>query len=402
MKMDYRILYLEDREEEVGPVADLLRREYLPAGLAWVRGQQAFQNALKEGWSYDVLLVADPLAGFSGQDALTLAKRRCPNLPVILLIDQANAELAAEYLRQGAAEVVARSGLALLAPAVRRALREARGLASLREAEAENARLASLLRTVLESTSEGILVVDLAGRIATYNRKFMSLCGIPEYVMAPMDLERVLRFLQDQFADPETFLSETRALGDRAERRALGFLVGKDQRTIEAYGRSQRMGKESVGKVFSFVDVTERDPAHDPMPETLAVPPDLMEAARAGRVVPWYLTEEELVVSDKGLALLGLPLGGLPRDLAGLEALIHPEDLDRFRRSLEHPRTAPFELRMRKGDGSWIATRWNMKKGAEGYRGVFSERPGRSAPGDGQAPEQATPSFNFKVQVLQD
>jgi hypothetical protein len=218
-----------------------------------------------------------------------------------------------------------------------------------------------------------------------------------------MDLERVLRFLQDQFADPETFLSEARTLGDHGERKPLGFLNSKDRRIIETFGRSQRMGNETVGKVFSFADVTEREQSSDPMPETLAVPPDLMEAARAGRVVPWYLTEDELVVSEKGLIVLGLPAGGLPRDLAGLEELIHPADLDRLRRGLEHPRTAPFELRMRRGDLTWIQTRWNLKRGAEGYRGVFAERLGVTADEDPvQAPGHFTPAFNFKVKVLQD
>ena len=127
-----------------------------------------------------------------------------------------------------------------------------------------------------------------------------------------------------------------------------------------------------------------------------------MEAARAGRVVPWYLTEDDLVVSEKGLIVLGLPCGGLPRDLAGLEELIFPADLDRLRRGLEHPRTAPFELRMRRGDGSWIQTRWNLKRGAEGYRGVFAERLGAGVNQEPQAPSRFTPAFNFKVKVLQD
>ena len=238
-------------------------------------------------------------------------------------------------------------------------------------------------------------MVDLAGRITTYNRKFMSLCGIPEYVMAPMDLERVLRFLQDQFADPEAFLRQARALGDQGERRPLGLLAGLDQRAIQVYGRSQRMGRETVGRVFSFQDVTEDGPP----PEAQAVPSDLVEAARAVRVVPWYLTEDELVVSEKALALLALPPDGLPRDLAGLEALIHPADLDRFRLGLEQPRTAPFDLRMRKGRDAWIVTRWDLKRGAEGYRGVFSERP---AVDEARALECPAPRFSFQVKVLQD
>jgi PAS domain-containing protein len=401
MKTAYRILYLEDREEPIEQVANLLKREYLPNELCWVRGREGFMAALQGGWGYDLLLVGELEPGFPAMEALALARRRWPELPVILLPGGVDDELADEGLTQGATDVVAWTGLARLVPAMRRALKEAQGLAALKQAEAENVRLAGLLRTVLEASSEGILVVDLAGKITTYNRKFMSLCGIPEYVMAPMDLERVLLFLQEQFADPEAFLSEARFLGDHAERKLLGFLNSKDHRTIEAHGRSQRLGRDAVGKVFSFMDVTEREQATDPLPEALAVPPDLVEAARAGRMVPWYLTEEELVISDKALKLLDLPPGGLPVDLPGLEALIHPEDLDRLRQGLEHPRTAPFDLRMRKGDGSWILTRWNMKRGSEGYRGVFTGMPGAKGAQDELTSGKAAPRFNFLVRNLQ-
>jgi PAS domain-containing protein len=163
------------------------------------------------------------------------------------------------------------------------------------------------------------------------------------------------------------------------------------------------MGRETVGRVFSFMDVTDREQSMDPLPEALALPPDLMEAARAGRMVPWYLTQDELVVSEKGLKALGLAAGALPRDLPGLEAMIHPEDLDRLRLALEHPRAAPFELRMRRGDGSWTLTRWNLKRGSEGYRGVFTELP-RVTPAadDAQAPGEFTPRFSYKVKVIQE
>jgi len=402
MKTECRILYLENREDRVAQLADLLEREYLSPELTWVMGREALQNALKGGWGFDLLVAGEPGPDFPPLEALALARRSSPNLPVILLTEAADDALDAQSLRQGAADVVARSGLARLAPAVRRALKEARAVAGLKQAEADNTRMAALLRAFLETSEEGILVADLAGRITTYNRKFMSLCGIPEYVMAPMALERVLQFLQDQFADPVTFLNEARLLGDHGERRLLGLLDGQDHRVIEAFGRSQRLGRDTLGKVFSFTDVTAREQASDPLPEARAVPPDLVEAARAGRMVPWYLSEDELVISDKGLNLLGLAPGGLPRDLPGLEALIHPQDLDRLRQRLEQPRTAPFEMRLRKGDGSWIQTRWSMKRGEEGYRGVFTGVPaGSAAPAEAEAPGRLTPRFNFLVKVLQ-
>lgn len=401
MKTDYRILYLEDREERLEQVADLLKREYLPSDLCWVRGRDGFLTALKNGWSYDLLLVGGPPPGLPAPEALAQARKACPELPVVLLPNEVDEERAADLLRQGATDVVAWTALARLAPVLRRATREARERAALKRAEADNARLTGLLRNVLEASSEGILVVDLAGQITTYNRKFMSLCGIPEYVMAPMNLERVLLFLQDQFADPGAFMSEARDLGDHSERKLVGLLSGKDQRTIEAFGRTQRVGRESVGKVFSFTDVTDREQATDPLPEARAVPPDLVAAAREGRMVPWYLTQDELVISEKGLDLLGLARSELPGDLAGLEALIHPEDLDLLRQALERPRSAPFELRMRKGDGSWILTRWNLKRGIDGYRGVFIGIPWDARAEEPEHPfRKATPRFNFLVRIL--
>jgi len=399
MKKECRILYLEDREEWVEQVADLLARDYLPCDLTWVKGREALQGALKGVWNFDLLLVGEPGPGFPEQEALALVRRRSPDLPVILLPGDGDAGMAAESLRQGATDVVDRSALARLVPALRRALKEARDLAALRTAEADNARLSGMLRTVLEVSSEGLLLVDLAGKITAYNRKFLSLCGIPEYVMAPMNLDRVMEFLQGQFADPVTFLNEARTLGDQAERKRLGFLIGRDRRPLEAYGRVQRLGQETVATVFSFTEVDGRRPGMDPFTEGQAGPTDLVEAARAGRMVPWYLDQDSLVISDKGRTVLGLE--ALPKDLPGLEAIIHPADLDRLRAGLENPRTAPFELRLRRADGSWINTRWDMKRGAEGYRGVFTEVPGAPAV-EGPDASRAAVRFNYVVGVFQE
>jgi hypothetical protein len=56
---------------------------------------------------------------------------------------------------------------------------------------------------------------------------------------------------------------------------------------------------------------------------------------------------------------------------------------------------------MRKGDGSWILTRWNMKRGSEGYRGVFTGMPGAKGAQDELTSGKAAPRFNFLVRNLQ-
>jgi PAS domain-containing protein len=311
---DFRILYLGDRQDEVDRIGALLRQAYLPVEMVWVRGQGPLQSALESGWALDLLLLADGTAGAPLDPALVLAQKQCPLLPVLLLSDAAGSEQASRWIGQGAMDVVSARDWVRLLPAVRRSLQWGQEQAARRDLEATNVRLSSQLRTVLDASSEGILVTGLAGQITAYNRKFLTLCGIPDYVLAPMQLEQMLQFLRDQFLDSAAFMREARSL------------------------------------------------------------------ARTGQAVPWYLTEEQLVISDKALPLLGLTAETLPRDLPALEALIHPADLDGFHRALERPGKAALELSLRRGDGAWLRTRWTLKRCEDGYRGLFTAIAGAYVP----------------------
>ena len=62
---------------------------------------------------------------------------------------------------------------------------------------------ASAYRAILDSTADGILVVDQQGRIASYNRKFVEQWRIPEAVMATGDDELALTTVLDQLTNPQ-------------------------------------------------------------------------------------------------------------------------------------------------------------------------------------------------------
>jgi len=394
----FRILCLEAGAAEAARIADLLKDAFLPVTVTWVDGRQALENALAPGWTFDLLLVAFTLPERAGEAALAWFRKRFPAAPAIVLAGPMEVGGILECLRMGATDCVPQASLALLAPAVRRALEEARRAEAEREAEHANRRLLGLLRATLEATQEGVLVTDLAGRITTYNRKFMALCGIPEYVMAPMQLDRVLQFLQDQFLDPKAFLSEARMLGQHPELSSVALLDGGPGRLLEAFRRPQRVGSETVGQVLSVVDMAARRPAPPP-PEAAGLPRELLEAAQADWVVPWFLTDDGLVIGEKGMKVLDLPREGLPVSLQALEARIHPDDLDSFRHGLEQPLAGPFELRLRRSDGSWIRTRWNLKKGMEGLQGIFTELTGEPAAGSTPAHGSPGPRFCYDVKV---
>ncbi|QSQ27083.1 PAS domain S-box protein [Pyxidicoccus parkwayensis] len=116
----------------------------------------------------------------------------------------------------------------------------------------------SLLRATLESTADGLLVVDARGRIVDFNRQFVELWGIPEDVIATRDDKRAIACALTRLVDPAAFLAKVEALYATPEATSFDVLEFKDGRTIERYSQPQRLGARVVGRVWSFRDVTNR------------------------------------------------------------------------------------------------------------------------------------------------
>lgn len=115
----------------------------------------------------------------------------------------------------------------------------------------------SLLQATLESTADGILVVDAEGRISAFNEAFVEMWRLPREVVDAGDDERALQVVLGQLKDPDDFLQKVRNLYVSDEQ-SFDMLEFKDGRTFERYSQPQRLGGEIVGRVWSFRDVTSR------------------------------------------------------------------------------------------------------------------------------------------------
>ncbi|MFH0932869.1 MAG: CHASE sensor domain-containing protein [Nitrospirota bacterium] len=121
----------------------------------------------------------------------------------------------------------------------------------------------SLLSATLESTTDGILVVDKEGKIASFNQNFVKMLGIPEYFAELRDDDQSLEFVLSQSKVPKSFLKKVRELYDQPDAESYDTIEFKDGRIFERYSKPQYIGEIIVGRVWSFRDVTERRHAEE-------------------------------------------------------------------------------------------------------------------------------------------
>jgi diguanylate cyclase (GGDEF)-like protein len=176
----------------------------------------------------------------------------------------------------------------------------------------EREALVTELQATLESTADGILVTDLAGRIRAFNRRFVQVWDVPADLLNGAHDDAVFDWMRRSVSDPRTYQRQMAALQESALTRASDTLQLLSGQTLEMVTQPQVCRGRPIGRVWAFRDRTE-----------------LVNADR--RI-------EALITTD---ALTGLPnrrhigdalelaLAHAQRDRAGFALLLL--DLDRFK-----------------------------------------------------------------------
>jgi len=114
----------------------------------------------------------------------------------------------------------------------------------------------ALLRSTIDSTEEGILVLDRGGRIVLYNRRAAEMWNVSQELASRSRDRDLLSHAIDQLVDPEDFRTRARSFDWLNESRTSDVLELKDGRILERCSIPHRLDGEIAGRIWTFRDAT--------------------------------------------------------------------------------------------------------------------------------------------------
>ena len=127
---------------------------------------------------------------------------------------------------------------------------------ALEQKTAQLAHSLSMMRATLESTTDGILVVDQTGRITDFNEQFVRMWRMPGELMKAPERDKLLDVAIQELKNPDQFLARTEEIYASSPPDSFDLVEFKDGRVFERVSKVQCIGKTVVGRVWSYRDVT--------------------------------------------------------------------------------------------------------------------------------------------------
>ena len=117
--------------------------------------------------------------------------------------------------------------------------------------------LLSELQATLESTADGILVTDLAGRIRAFNRRFAQIWGLPESLLTERQDDAVHDWMRRSVVDPEAYTRRLAQIQEATLLQASERITLHSGQVIERVTQPQHCRGRPCGRVWSFRDHTD-------------------------------------------------------------------------------------------------------------------------------------------------
>ncbi len=173
------ILHLEDSELDAAMVKRRLDRSSLAYTLDRATDRATFV-ALLASKTFDLILSDYQVPTFDGLEALSIAREKQPDTPLIFVSGAMGEDLAVEALKLGATDYVLKDRLTRLPAAIERALVESRERLQRRQAEAEVRSSLERFRQLADTMPQMVWVTRPDGFHEYYNKRWYDFTGVPQ------------------------------------------------------------------------------------------------------------------------------------------------------------------------------------------------------------------------------
>jgi PAS domain S-box-containing protein len=125
-----------------------------------------------------------------------------------------------------------------------------------REIAEEQIQLVAQLQSSLEATAEGILEVDLSGQVINLNRRFASMWGVPDEVLAARRVDGMLAYIKSCLQSDVGLSASLKQLEHEPDQDTEDLLALRDGRYYVCVSKPEFLRDRRVGRVFSVRDIT--------------------------------------------------------------------------------------------------------------------------------------------------
>ena len=220
--------------------------------------------------------------------------------------------------------------------------------------EEEREHTLAILQATLESTEEGILVVNASGDVSGYNQKLLRMWNISESEIVRLNTVEQLEYMASRIKEPEKIIARVNEFDECLEQEGSGIIELLDGRVFEWYCRPKRIGDAVVGRVWSFRDVTLRLRTEIALRQSEATLRSVFDATPVGLA---FLRDRVIESANDSLCEA---LGYTRRELvgSGTEKLYFSsqdyESVGQLYREVERNGRGSMETRLRKKNGDAV------------------------------------------------
>lgn len=335
-----KLLIVEDYESD----AELILRELEEGGYEpvyeRVENAAGFQAALfREEW--DIILSDHSLPRFSSGAALKLLAQSHLDIPFIIISGAMGEEAAVEALKSGADDYLVKGKLARLVPAIERELREAKERRERRRAEKALAESERKYRQILETSMEGIWVIDALNKTTFANEQMADMLGTSVERMMGRDLSEFMD--RDGWLEAESNLTHGKA--GKSAQYDFQFLKADGSVLWAGISTSPIFDEQGQyqGAVAMVTDITNRKRAEEAVRESEERFRTMADAAPV--MISTMNTQGQIeYVNKAGQNLLGLSLDDFVENR--WLSFVHPDDRQKFAGEIQRAALEQVEARM--------------------------------------------------------